>query len=170
MSVVACRKTPEKIYLAADSQLSCGGGKRPGLFFEKITKIGKIVVGSVGTCSEVVLFLNYIKSNKLPKSIAKLQLYMAEFYKWRDELNVKLNPEDKDALSNCRFMVITGGEAFCIENFFITHVIDFHAIGSGEDYAMGAMAHGANVREAVAIACKYNTDCGLPVQYMEIKR
>lgn len=39
----------------------------------------------------------------------------------------------------------------------------FFAWGSGRDFAMGALAHGATAEEAVAIACRFSINCGLPV-------
>lgn len=37
------------------------------------------------------------------------------------------------------------------------------AFGSGRDFALGAMAQGANAREAVEIASRFSVDCGLGV-------
>ena len=39
----------------------------------------------------------------------------------------------------------------------------FHALGSGAQLAIGAMAMGATAREAAEIACRYSNTCGLPV-------
>ena len=39
----------------------------------------------------------------------------------------------------------------------------FMAWGSGRDYAMGAMAEGANARRAVEVAMKFNTACGMGI-------
>lgn len=41
---------------------------------------------------------------------------------------------------------------------------DFHAEGSGQAIALGAMAHGATAEEAVAIAIRLDTACGGPIQ------
>lgn len=40
---------------------------------------------------------------------------------------------------------------------------DFFAIGSGEEYALGALAFGANAVQAVAMACKLDVWSELPV-------
>lgn len=40
----------------------------------------------------------------------------------------------------------------------------FYAIGSGDEYAMGAMEAGATVEEAVRIACKFDTLSELPIE------
>lgn len=42
------------------------------------------------------------------------------------------------------------------------------AMGSGGDYALGAMDHGASAEEAVAIACVRDTASGLPIQSVNI--
>lgn len=42
----------------------------------------------------------------------------------------------------------------------------FHAIGSGDRFALGAMAHGATAEEAAHIACDLCTTCGGPVSVM----
>ena len=170
MSIITCRVTKDKIYLAADSQLTCGSDRRPGLLYKKIIKIKDIVLCAVGTCAEVNLLVEYIKENKLPRSPQKLTLYMANFYKWRDEVTPTLIPEEKDRTSHCQFMFIVRGKVLYAASLFATEVLEFHAIGSGEDLAMGAMECGVSVKKAVEVACKYNTDCGLPVQYMEIRR
>ena len=39
----------------------------------------------------------------------------------------------------------------------------FHAVGSGRQIALGAMAAGANARHACELACDFNTYCQKPV-------
>jgi len=39
----------------------------------------------------------------------------------------------------------------------------FAAIGSGGDFALGALAAGKSAREAAALACRFNINCRLPV-------
>jgi len=43
----------------------------------------------------------------------------------------------------------------------------FYALGSGEPYALGAMAFGATAREAVKVACQYDSSCGLPIRSLQ---
>lgn len=45
----------------------------------------------------------------------------------------------------------------------------FTAIGSGRDYAMGAMDVGASAVKAVDVACKYDTGCGQGVDLLRLK-
>ncbi len=44
----------------------------------------------------------------------------------------------------------------------------FYAVGSGSLLAMGAMEHGASASQAVAIACKRDPYCRLPLMAMKL--
>lgn len=52
---------------------------------------------------------------------------------------------------------------------WIEVVEPFHAIGSGEGYAIGALASGASVKEAIQIASKKDPYTGLGVKVFSIK-
>lgn len=45
-----------------------------------------------------------------------------------------------------------------------------YAIGSGGDFALGAMAMGASAKQAVYVACDLDVHCGAPVQTLEPDR
>lgn len=44
----------------------------------------------------------------------------------------------------------------------------YMAFGVGRDFAMGAMAMGADAQKAVAIACRFSVGCGLGIDAFEI--
>lgn len=44
---------------------------------------------------------------------------------------------------------------------------DYYAIGSGAEYALGAMAHGATAREAVEAAAQLDVWTGAPIQFID---
>jgi ATP-dependent protease HslVU (ClpYQ) peptidase subunit len=44
------------------------------------------------------------------------------------------------------------------------------AIGSGEDYAHGAMAAGANAKKAVEIACSFDINSGMGVETLTLRK
>jgi len=46
----------------------------------------------------------------------------------------------------------------------------FYALGSGSDFALGAMAHGATAREAVKIAAKFDIATGSPFRSVTFKK
>ena len=48
-------------------------------------------------------------------------------------------------------------------------IIDpFMAFGAGRDFAMGALAMGADAKKAVGIACRFSVGCGLGIDSFEI--
>jgi ATP-dependent protease HslVU (ClpYQ) peptidase subunit len=46
---------------------------------------------------------------------------------------------------------------------------EFQAWGTGRDYALGAMARGATAREAVEIAMRFDTSCGLGIDEFSLE-
>lgn len=44
----------------------------------------------------------------------------------------------------------------------------FMAFGAGRDFAMGAMAMGADAQKAVEIACRFSVGCGLGIDAFEV--
>ena len=51
----------------------------------------------------------------------------------------------------------------------IENRLPFYAIGCGAPVAMGAMEKGAGAREAVGIACKWDSNCAPPVVSMRLE-
>lgn len=52
----------------------------------------------------------------------------------------------------------------------LPHTAEFFAIGSGGDYAIGAMARGATPEEAVEVAAEFDSHTKLPIFRMDLKR
>jgi ATP-dependent protease HslVU (ClpYQ) peptidase subunit len=170
MSIVACKVTKDTIYLAADTQLTHGNEKRWGLKYKKIRRVAGLVVCSVGACSEADLFCKYIEEHEFPHYKKDIPIFMADFFKYKESFHDKMKTKDEEDISECTFLVVFKNNVYLIADLFVAKVRDFIAIGSGEGYAIGAMAMGATVQKAVEITCKYVCACGLPVQYMEIER
>jgi ATP-dependent protease HslVU (ClpYQ) peptidase subunit len=170
MSVVACKVTKDKIYLAADSRISRGKYIAPGLKFKKIRKVEGLIVAMTGTCSEGDLFIRYIEENEFPYRAKDIPTFMSDFYAYRDTVHAKLAPKGEDELSECNFIVVLNGNAYFISGLTVFKIKKEFAIGSGDDFASGALSKGATVQEAVEITCRHCSECGPPIQYVEIKR
>lgn len=55
-------------------------------------------------------------------------------------------------------------------NYNLTaHDIEFYAIGTGGQFAMGAMAHGASATEAVEAACDHDNFSAGPIHYCDAR-
>ena len=77
---------------------------------------------------------------------------------------VAADPDDDEAL--VEFLVVTPARKLFLLNesrALVPFDAPFYAIGSGGDYAMGAMECGRNSIEAVRIACKHDAYCSLPL-------
>ena len=73
--------------------------------------------------------------------------------------------EDRDDESAAIYWVTKAGSAFRFFGYPLPVPITepFFAGGSGRDYALGAMAHGADAIEAVQIACRFDSMSGVGV-------
>ena len=84
--------------------------------------------------------------------------------------NAKDWPDWQKSEDWCRFIVAVSNHVYSYEKLPYAQGNDnpFMAWGSGRDYALGAMAQGANAIEAVKIACNFCVSCGLGVDAFEL--
>lgn len=77
----------------------------------------------------------------------------------------KLGPDASWTL----LVVTTGGMSFYSDRVpYPLSVAPPFAMGSGGDYALGAMKHGASPKRACEIACELDTSCGGPIETMDL--
>lgn len=89
---------------------------------------------------------------------------IAEFFSAPDNFNKapKVGP--------CLGLVLTAkGQIFMFDDYTKWLAVNepYHAIGSGSDYALGAMALGATTKEAVKIASKHDSYSGMGVKTLK---
>ena len=173
MTVIACKVGDDKIFLAADTQVTKGDCAMPGLKYSKVKRIGELLIAGSGRCDEVGLFNSYIKNNVFPLDTDNIPEYMAAFYRYRDSFSEWIKPApDERAESGNHYVVIGRGRVFVIGGLATFELNDgaIYATGSGEEFAMGVMGFGGTVVDAVRIACKYDINCSEPIDYFEIDR
>ena len=172
MSVVIGKVTKDKVIMASDSQQTNGYSKDHAVSSQKVTRIGSTIFGGVGLSEENELLAMYLTNKKFPKGIGELILYISEFYKWRDNVNPKIQPKEDGDISSAQFLIADYGNLYYINDTFIDtiKVGCYTTIGQGAEYAIGALDAGAGIRKAVEIACKNCISCGMPIVYMENKR
>jgi 20S proteasome alpha/beta subunit len=63
------------------------------------------------------------------------------------------------------------GKPFCFKQLPFRQIVEekFAAWGSGRDYALGALAKGADAIEAVRIASRFCTSCGMGVESFKVR-
>ncbi len=145
-----------------DSQVT-NGAMKSGLKFKKvvpITSTSGMFAGGCGSCGEVQKWQRFMNSmdsetlaewllephypNKSPNTI---------LWAWNGHTGYLLEIYNKP-WSAASFTVPAAG----------------HAIGTGDEYAMGAMAMGASPVEAVALVCKKFDGCGPPINKVEVQQ
>ena len=75
----------------------------------------------------------------------------------------------KDKEGWARLIVLSDGKVIVYERQPFPIVVEepFMAWGSGRDYAIGALAQGANAVQAVTVASRYDSSCGLGIDFYE---
>jgi hypothetical protein len=77
-------------------------------------------------------------------------------------------PDGSDFLLAC-----PNGKAYWLTSPWLRRVEildEFYAIGSGAQYALGAMAAGASAKRAVEVACKFDEGTGKGVNVIRVKK
>ena len=74
--------------------------------------------------------------------------------------------------NNCQFIVVDGGGLHLFDGtpYPETRAFTPCAFGHGRDFAYGALAMGANAKEAVEAANKYSLHCGIGVELFTLHR
>lgn len=132
--------------VAADKQLTCGTTTMA------ITKVHKLptgeIIGLVGCLERGEELMNWYRNGAKPE----------EFPKFGDSVgDAELIVVTEESVSS----YVRSPYSAPIENSFM-------AWGSGGDVALGAMAMGATAEEAVEIACRFNSACGLGINVLEV--
>jgi ATP-dependent protease HslVU (ClpYQ) peptidase subunit len=129
--------------MVADSHVSGGTSFKT----TKIHRVGDKLVGFSGTLSHCLKFLEWLKHGT--------------------PLNLVY---DKEEHTFCA-LVMDGGFLYYYDNELIATAVDdqIYAIGSGAEYALGAIDAGATPKRAVEIACKRDDGSKGPVVLMKHK-
>lgn len=127
-------------YLAGDRQATYGTTPVP---VTKVFRVGDIVVGYAGTASSIICHLEWMQAG-CP------------------------NPPP-DFADDFGCLLVERGKLYRVGHTLARERIDMPhwAIGSGADYALGAMAMGADARTAVEVASRYDIGTGLGVDVLD---
>ena len=130
--------------LATDSALTCGNMQGR---FTKLLRQRGAAYGFCGDADAVSLVMGHLKDGGKPDEMKKL----------KGDIGVLILTPD--------------GCYTCDRDMVPIRVEDeFWAIGSGAEYAMGAMAAGKSARQAVEIACKYDPNSNGPVKTATVRK
>lgn len=171
MTTVVALDKGTSVVFASDSQVTIGGNK----FYieEKFIVYPNLVIG----CAGLARGLQELRHTFKPPTFSKTDRNNPQKY-----LATKLVPALTKALSDIEFvdpeiapintfLVAVPGLLARIDSsaFFCTPVGEFGAIGSGSEYALGALGAGADVETAVNIAKEYDNNSGGDTHVKEVK-
>jgi len=161
MTIICCKVEKDKVTIGSDTQITAGYS---GFNFNgtKLEKVGTLIVGTTGRCALHSVYVVWLETHKLP-SLSKRDVnrHFVAFNKFL------INDYDnKILLSDVIFIICQNGEAITFQNFYIRKITKFWAIGSGREMAWAALSLGKSVKEAVKLACQYNSYCSGKIDIM----
>jgi len=160
MSIVACRVNKDNYEIAADSITVRGYTQEKGdrTKHSKLWESNGLIVGGVGFCEELGLLQFFAGTHQLAAATEGALLeFLVEFSAWKKR---KIN---KPELENSYLMGIEDIILY-VNQWHITRVSTFEAIGAGEDFALAALHLGHSAEEAVRVATELSIYCETPIQ------
>jgi len=163
MTTIAVTKTAEGVMFAADEQTSAGNLK--GYGFEKVFANGPVMFGVAGSVRISNLLRYVLDVPSRHKSTAPDEWVVRELIP-----AIRTCLEDEKALgedegmadAEMRVIVHAYGVTGYIDSglSWFGQYDDYWSVGSGDNFALGAMAMGADAEVAVDIAKKFDTGTG----------
>lgn len=115
----------------------------------KIHRVGDLLVGFAGPTYQGEHMLEWIRSGRNPDTLPEAQ---------------------KDGDTSASVIVIERGSILLYDRgpYPLRIKGKRYAIGSGCEYAVAAMYLGCNAYQAVAVACKFDTLCGMGIDTLAV--
>lgn len=136
-------------YIAADKQSTCAGLKTTVTKLRRLLP-SKEVLACTGDFDSALMMMDWYEHGAKPSEWPACQA-------------------DKEAWT--RLIVATAAGVKVYERQPVAmHVHEkYMAWGSGRDYAIGAMAFGADAEHAISIACHFDAGCGMGFDIMDLR-
>lgn len=179
MSVIAIKKERDKITIASDSQIT-NISNDTKLYGDKIIKSEDAIICYTGNSAYGSLIK--MKPFKLENPLTDLSDLYKSVYDYVELLDVckhlyNIGETNQQPVSKeDEFLFIINGDAcyynngyVCYyNNGYVTTIPNIFAIGSGAKFALGALEAGADVKQAVEIACKHDLYCSGDIKFKDI--
>jgi ATP-dependent protease HslVU (ClpYQ) peptidase subunit len=164
----------DKVVIGADSQITGGGGRRQShREMVKISERSLYLIAGSGECAPCDL-AQHIWQPPIPKASDVKDLYHFMIAKVVPSLKAcfkeneyKWNEADGDGETKFAFLIALGGQIFEIADDMSVSLDSrgFYGVGSGSDYASGALSAGATIEKALAIAAENDIYTSAPFIY-----
>lgn len=163
MSVVAVKIYDDRIVMGADSQSTSYWHNKNST--NKIYKISDdFIIGGVGHTSHNQMMSMFCETNK-PAGNRKRDIleFIIQFHDFMKKKSTEYTPYNN-------WLMGFSGKAFWITaDLLIQEIKDYHAIGSGMEYARAGLYFDKTIKESIKIACDLTIFCGEPIEIYEIK-
>lgn len=160
MSVVACRVLDGGYEMAADSISVRGYTQTRGsnTAFTKLFEVNGMDIGASGTAEEAQLMRLFAGTHRPARAdeLAVLE-FLGEFATWKDKKTGSSTLENS-------YLFGFDGVLFHVEEWMISIVTGYEAIGWGFDYALAALYLGHSAAKAVETAIELSVFCEGPIQ------
>ena len=179
MTTIVGVQYEDRCVIVADNQVTDDQGRRfnhPDM--KKIAQRGAFLVAGSGEVSPCDIVQHFWVPPKLTATDKKdiyhfvITKAMPSMRKCLTENGYDFNEGKGDGKANeqrFHFLIAVCGELFDVaDDLSVCRTGDgLYAVGSGENYALGALAAGANPEEAVEIACRFSVYSSGPLTTME---
>lgn len=161
MTTILAQQFENGFVIAADSQVTSGDTPYRHSVMQKISRVGDLWIAGAGDATVCDTLQHMWTPPKMPKEIDNPYLLMvkeiAPSMKWAAEKSGIKTEKDEDyefivGVAN-RVFVVTGWAVLASE-------AGIYGIGTGAAYGIGALAAGAKIEKALAIAGKYDVNTG----------
>jgi ATP-dependent protease HslVU (ClpYQ) peptidase subunit len=163
MSVVACKINENGFEIAADSITTRGTLQTKGQTTEhvKLYETNEMVIGGVGSAEENSLLRLFAETHRIskPDDYSVLE-FISEFSEW------KKRKTDTTAIKNA-FLIGYQGSVFYVNQWHVSRVKTYMAIGAGMSFALAALYLGHSAKKAVETAIELSTQCEEPIIVIE---
>lgn len=170
MSIIVAKRINNKtIEIGCDTQITTGWymkedwGDRG---FSKIEKFDNVTIGAVGDARSIRYLTMFCETNKIKNATEReIVRFFYSYEKW-----IKENTTTLFQIEGCSFILVMENKILTFNNFLVSEIKDFYAIGSGKKWALPALELGASTEKAIEIACKYDLFCSGEAKIFKIQK
>ena len=173
MTTILAVQHEDKVVIGADARVTAPSGRKSShTQMVKLVSRTPYIIAGAGECAPCDI-AQHIWQPPVPKAADSKDLYHFMISKVVPSLKAcfkeneyKWDTEDDE--TKFAFLVAIGGQVFEIaEDMSVCmDARGFYGVGSGSDYALGALANGADIKTALRIAADYDAYTAAPFNFL----
>ena len=165
MTTILGQQFENGFILAADSQVTSGDTPYRHSVMQKISRVGDLWIAGAGDAAICDVIQHMWTPPKIPKDIDNPYIFMVKeiipSMKWAVEKSGIESKKSKDDDDDFEFIVGIANRLFIVSGWAVlASEAGIYGIGTGGAYGVGALAAGAKIEKALAIASRYDINTG----------